>query len=386
MTGVLIHAQTILTAGHFTARIEGASAAGQLPPWLRIVASFAPSAPEFRRLRIRYGKRADIHEAFLSLGCAVICWARAAEAMRDRPPAGCVEGGCADQARRICLHLSIEHAADDRVESGSADCDERSAVRRSRHDPRYPRSRGTIDLVRSDSSAKGDSASRRRSGLGYGVPRGVDDRARFHPVAPVWAAPVDVDDKKAWDGSRSEQPDPPFHIEAGAYHGRIDWFRIFGPWDAPVPLREPPQPTLKKVSLDVAAWVFDLLLVPAIILAIRNLRRGRGDRRAALRLAWVITVTTVIALLFRADHTAGPEALALAYMVLARSVLAGALAWLLYMALEPYVRRNLPHTLIGWTRLLAGRVRDPMVGRDVLIGALAWLVFSIAWVDSLTGP
>ena len=29
---------------------------------------------QFRRLRLRYEKRADIHEAFLSLGCALICW------------------------------------------------------------------------------------------------------------------------------------------------------------------------------------------------------------------------------------------------------------------------------------------------------------------------
>ena len=29
---------------------------------------------QFRRLRTRYEKRADIHEAFLSLGCALICW------------------------------------------------------------------------------------------------------------------------------------------------------------------------------------------------------------------------------------------------------------------------------------------------------------------------
>jgi hypothetical protein len=46
VTGVLIHPQTILTAGHFTARIEGVSAAGQLPPWLRVVASFAPDATD----------------------------------------------------------------------------------------------------------------------------------------------------------------------------------------------------------------------------------------------------------------------------------------------------------------------------------------------------
>jgi hypothetical protein len=29
---------------------------------------------QFRRLRVRYDKRTDVHEAFLSLGCAMICW------------------------------------------------------------------------------------------------------------------------------------------------------------------------------------------------------------------------------------------------------------------------------------------------------------------------
>jgi transposase len=29
---------------------------------------------QFRRLRIRYEKRADIHQAFLVLGCVLICW------------------------------------------------------------------------------------------------------------------------------------------------------------------------------------------------------------------------------------------------------------------------------------------------------------------------
>ena len=29
---------------------------------------------QFRRLRVRYEKQTAIHEAFLSLGCALICW------------------------------------------------------------------------------------------------------------------------------------------------------------------------------------------------------------------------------------------------------------------------------------------------------------------------
>jgi transposase len=28
----------------------------------------------FRRLAVRYERRADIHQAFLSLGCNLICW------------------------------------------------------------------------------------------------------------------------------------------------------------------------------------------------------------------------------------------------------------------------------------------------------------------------
>jgi hypothetical protein len=33
-----------------------------------------PGLISFAACRVRYEKRADIHEAFLSLGCALICW------------------------------------------------------------------------------------------------------------------------------------------------------------------------------------------------------------------------------------------------------------------------------------------------------------------------
>jgi transposase len=28
----------------------------------------------FRRLKVRYERQADVHQAFLDLGCALICW------------------------------------------------------------------------------------------------------------------------------------------------------------------------------------------------------------------------------------------------------------------------------------------------------------------------
>jgi serine/threonine-protein kinase len=39
-----------------------------------------------------------------------------------------------------------------------------------------------------------------------------------------------------------------------------------------------------------------------------------------------------------------------------------------YLALEPWVRRQWPHSIISWTRVLAGHVRDARVGADILAG------------------
>ena len=213
------------------------------------------------------------------------------------------------------------------------------------------------------------------------------DATRFHEVPPTWLAPVDVDQKKAWEGTLADQPTIQLHVEAGAYHGRIDWFRMFGPWDAPVPLRQPAQPPLQLIAS--AAWgvSYVLLVILAIVLAIRNVRTGRGDKRGAFRLAYVLAATTGIALLFRADHIAAPEELDLIQEILAHAAWRGTLTWIIYMALEPFVRRKVPQTLIAWNRLLAGRVRDPMVGRDVLVGVIAGaVVISIAHLVRILPP
>src|SRR5262249_50227900 len=50
------------------------------------------------------------------------------------------------------------------------------------------------------------------------------------------------------------------------------------------------------------------------------------------------------------------------------SVLAGSMVWLFYLALEPYVRRLRPWTLVSWTRLLNGGVRHGGAGPRAPVG------------------
>ena len=62
-----------------------------------------------------------------------------------------------------------------------------------------------------------------------------------------------------------------------------------------------------------------------------------------------------------------------------RSLCVAAIVWCLYIALEPAVRRLWPNGLVGWSRLVAGRVRDPLVGHDILIGTLSGLALTTLW-------
>ena len=57
-----------------------------------------------------------------------------------------------------------------------------------------------------------------------------------------------------------------------------------------------------------------------------------------------------------------------------RGLLLGMVVYAIYMALEPDVRRRWPETLIAWSRVLAGRLKDPLVGRDLLLGILVGVV------------
>lgn len=54
-----------------------------------------------------------------------------------------------------------------------------------------------------------------------------------------------------------------------------------------------------------------------------------------------------------------------------------------YLAIEPAMRRRRPQALVSWTRLLAGEIRDPLVGRDLLVGAFDGCVAVAVFSGSL---
>jgi serine/threonine-protein kinase len=195
------------------------------------------------------------------------------------------------------------------------------------------------------------------------------DPATLKPAAPRWAAPVDSDRKAAWDAVLHGQATT-FRVEAAAYHGRVVWFALQPPWLHPDRM---PSQEIARVPVGATSLVVLALAIPvgAVLLARRNVRLGRGDRAGAFTVALFVFCAYAAARLFQADHVASfGQELWLLVKVFAYPAFWAGLVWLLYMALEPYARRRWPHMLIAWKRLLAGRLRDPLVGRDVLLGCL----------------
>jgi hypothetical protein len=69
------------------------------------------------------------------------------------------------------------------------------------------------------------------------------------------------------------------------------------------------------------------------------------------------------------------DTLGLVIFGLSTALFVSAVVWVFYIALEPYVRRIWPQTIISWSRLIGGRWRDPLVGRDLLFG----VILGVAW-------
>jgi serine/threonine-protein kinase len=214
------------------------------------------------------------------------------------------------------------------------------------------------------------------------------DLTRFAATEPRSLPPTFADARVAWNGTHPDDGTP-IRIEAAMWRGTPVSFRIAAPWDD-APDRSAALPFAGKAgrAYGVATSVFLLVFAAlGVLLAWRNLRMRRGDRQGAMRVAALLFVLQFAAMIGFADH-----ALSIAHetrIVLkaaATSLLSAAGYFLVYIALEPFVRRRWPDRLISWARLLSGNWRDPMVGRDVLVGIAAGLGhFAVAMIPYVAG-
>ena len=196
---------------------------------------------------------------------------------------------------------------------------------------------------------------------------GLDINA-FHPVTPQIVPRSFATERAAWEAPHPAIAGAVLHVEAAAHRGQAVAFRVAGPGDPIVPATTSPtaQTRAWRVAANVTATI---VILATLLLARRNLRAGRGDRRGAWRLFCLAMTAMVAAWIVSAKHYASlqieNERL---FEFVAHAVTNAGTTWILYIALEPWVRRYTPSILISWTRVFSGQILDSRVGRDLLIG------------------
>ena len=203
------------------------------------------------------------------------------------------------------------------------------------------------------------------------------NEAEFEPAEPLWFPENFADERDAWEGRYPDAPEVPIRIEAASFLGRPISFRVVEPWNEPAlpraavgPWLQPSEAISSVYARYLHTGLYFLLFVTLVLLAWRNLRLDRGDRRVAFRLGLVFFFLQLVRWLFGAHHIPNLQEFEIFLGGLSVAFYYFGIAWLFYIAVEPYARRLWPGTMISWIRLFHGRFRDPRVGRDLLMGTV----------------
>jgi serine/threonine-protein kinase len=208
------------------------------------------------------------------------------------------------------------------------------------------------------------------------------DLDSFSSATPSRTPLTFADDRRAWSGALPETQIP-ITIEAASFHGKLVSFEIVGPWSPAS--REPGEEDDGPSRFGMPALIL-VLLVSAVVLARWNLKSGRADRRGAYRLAVVLFFDYAAFWVLLPHLSSLDQEMNRLFTYLGLGMFVGGVMYLVYLAIEPFVRRSWPTMLVGWSRVLAGRLPDPVIGRDLLIGAVAGLVLSALDLLGVVAP
>ena len=200
------------------------------------------------------------------------------------------------------------------------------------------------------------------------------DPAQFQRADPIWNSLAASETRMAWTGTWPGTKRP-LRVEAVSMHGKPVFFSLIGDWTKPERMQSPQDSTGKKVRQVLLMLLVLSLLLGALYLARRNYRQGRGDRDGAFRLASVMFALEMLLWLCRGHFVASLDLFFLFVLAVSTGLCISGTTWILYLALEPWVRRRWPQTIISWSRLLSGQFRDPLVGRDILFGVMLGVVW-----------
>ena len=203
------------------------------------------------------------------------------------------------------------------------------------------------------------------------------DMAPFTEIPATFVPAGPSSEAHSWKGPHPRIPGLNLTVDLASWKGRITGVAIHFDWPKQG-AAAPPAQTAASRARDVVLLSLSLVgLLSVVLLARRNWRLGHIDPKGALRLGIARCLLGFVAWIGTVHPVPDESMIPFFFANCAAWLMWGAAVALLYIALEPLVRARWPHSIVTWSRLLAGRWLDAQVGSHILIGAT---VGAVVWV------
>jgi len=203
------------------------------------------------------------------------------------------------------------------------------------------------------------------------------DMAAF-TEAPADFVPASASDQvRAWKGPHPHIPGVNVTLDLASWKGRITQASVHLDWPKSAAAGSSQNSLASRLQGIVLLAIAAIGLLAVVLLARRNWRLGRIDRQGALRLGIARCLLGFVEWAGTVHAVPDESMIPFFFANCAAWLMWGTTLALLYLALEPLVRARWPHSIVTWSRLLAGRWLDPQVSSHILIGAT---VGAAVWV------
>ncbi len=216
----------------------------------------------------------------------------------------------------------------------------------------------------------------------------------FTPANPRWTFSFRVDKRMAWSGVYPDAPDIDIQVEAGLVEGKPAYFRFANPWEEPEPAptnaAEQPSSSMRLARFverwhGTVSFVVVLSVLTGAGLLAMSRHRALGDLQGAFRIGCFAYVAMLLGTLLNGEHLL-PRTVDELMKVFVVATFFALVVFSSYLALEPFARRLWPTMLVAWTRLLSGRMRDPLVGKSILVGTVCGSLIQLLRALALNAP
>jgi hypothetical protein len=188
--------------------------------------------------------------------------------------------------------------------------------------------------------------------------------------------PLFADAVHRWEGPLSPDSAHRVAVAAASLRGRVVYFEVEHTWatqrSSPSALETGKQSSRYR-AVRTSLWL--VVIGVAAVLAWRHVQQGHVDWRGAWRVTAAVLILGTLDWVCGSRHTlVVTEEIAAALDWLNLIVVAGVMAGMAYLAVEPSARRWWPWSLITIRRLLDGRLNDRAIWADALLGVVMGLL------------